>query len=291
MKTQTMSSSEDEHDGDDESRMERVKEESMSSRICELKNSGYMKKKIISAIKKSLKTNNNRIHHTLTLNDVSVSEEKEIGNGCRQSLNIRIDLNDKLFYSSRDAGAMSIDTFKLNDPTPVSKCSHCSEKENSMKDQNTSRSYFVCVKCGKKEERRWFHENCKDKCCKSTSIYCDNCLKYKLTSIDHNFEVLKDAKFSKYMYVVTCPSGDGVSLHMDYEKIVNLTQEEQRYVAKEFLKVCIGFWPNQLCVCRGIFYILFSIFCNRKLSKKTNEVLLNSQSPLYITVRVICQIC
>lgn len=208
-------------------------------KICELKNSCYMKKKIISAIKKSLKTNNNKIHHTLTFNDVSVSEEKEIGNGCRQSLNIRIDLNDKLFYSSPDAASVNIETFKLNDSSSVGKCSRCSDKQNLVNDENASRAYFVCVKCGKREERRWAHDNCKDKCCRSTSIHCDNCLRFRIASNDHNFDVLRNAKFSKYMYVVTCPNGGGISLHMDYEKIMNLTPDEQLYVAKEFLKVRI----------------------------------------------------
>lgn len=96
---------------------------------------------------------------------------------------------------------------------------------------------LLCHSCGRKENKKWVHPDCTNKCCRSTAYYCDSCLRHKIVKNDHNNELIRNVNFSKYMYVVACPTGRGRSLHMDYDRILHLRSTEQREVATEFLKV------------------------------------------------------
>lgn len=115
-----------------------------------------------------------------------------------------------------------------------------SGKKPHISDETLKGPYLLCHSCGRKYEKKWLHPECKNKCCRSTAIYCDSCLRHKIIKNDHYNRMVRDLSFGKYMYVVKCPSGRGCSLHMDYERIVHLRGAEQKELAREFLKVRVG---------------------------------------------------
>lgn len=106
-----------------------------------------------------------------------------------------------------------------------------------ISDETLKGPYLLCHGCGRKEEKKWLHDDCKQKCCRSTAYVCDSCLRHKLIRNDNFNDAVRHVQYGKYMYVVKCPIGRGCSLHMDYDRITHLRSAEQREVATEFLKV------------------------------------------------------
>ncbi len=242
------------------------------------KDNYYIKKRIIAAINRSFKSNNNSIHHTFAVNDDDKNDAKN-----RQSITIivkRIDLDkESILYTQEKAipEVINLETFKVKEISGKedskhnshhssdkkrssddrshrssdkrhsdshrssdgkrSEDGHRSEKKHHISDETLKRPYLLCYSCGRKEEKKWVHENCKNKCCRSTTFYCDSCLKHKIVKNDYCNDLIKGVNFGKYMYVIKCPNGRGCSLHMDYERIIHLRSSEQREVATEFLKV------------------------------------------------------
>lgn len=263
---------------------EKDRHSSSKDRHSPTKDNYYIKKRILSAIKRSFRSNNKSL-------DGLNEDDKNDSSKSHQSVTIivkRIDLDKESILYTREKGVpdvINLETFKVKEVSSSKNndaehhnsnhtssdrkrssddhSHHRSEKrqsessthqhsEKKKSDESSHRSsnkkphiseetlkgpYLLCHSCGRKYEKKWVHADCKNKCCRSTTIYCDSCLRHKIIKNDYYNKMVRDVSFGKYMYVVKCPSGRGCSLHMDYERIMHLRSSEQKELAKEFLKV------------------------------------------------------
>lgn len=240
------------------------------------KDNYYIKKRIIAAINRSFKSSNKSIQDTFTINDDDKNDTKNRQSVTVIVKKIDLDKESILYTQEKGIQeVVNLEAFKIKEISNTTDSKHNSHHSSDRKRSNDDRfhrsdkrnsdshrsdkkrsddshrserryhiseetlksPYLLCYSCGRKEEKKWVHEECKNKCCRSTSFYCDSCLRHKIIKNDYHNDLIRNINFGKYMYVVKCPIGRGCSLHMDYERIIHLRSAEQREVAVEFLKV------------------------------------------------------